>query len=76
VIIATCLVCRYGYDDMRLTECVDAIEKLPEDILLLQKVQRDLGQRGAKLSARLRGPAQLPHLQQGHSTQYIREYMH
>ena len=46
------------------TECVDAIEELPEDVLLLQEVQRDLRQRGAKLSSRARRPAQFPNLQQ------------
>lgn len=44
------------------TKCVNAVQELSEDILLLQEVDRDLRQRGAVLSSRLRGPAQFPNL--------------
>lgn len=44
------------------TKCVDTVEELSEDILLLQEVNRDLGQRCAVLSTWLRGPAQFPNL--------------
>lgn len=44
------------------TKCVDTIEELSEDILLLQEVNRDLRQRCAVLSSWLRGPAQFPNL--------------
>lgn len=44
------------------TKCVDAVQELSEDVLLLQEVDGDLRQRGAVLSSRLRGPAQFPDL--------------
>ncbi len=44
------------------TQCVDAVEELSEDILLLEEVHRDLRQRCAVLSSWLRGPAQFPNL--------------
>lgn len=44
------------------TKCVDTVEELSEDILLLQEVNRDLRQRCAVLSSWLRGPAQFPNL--------------